>query len=187
VQEEWPLPAVVIAYHVTYDGHPDSYPLHLTSKILFDGESARMTRDLVYDKRLAVAAFGSANILEDPNLFYAVSIVQAGQSLAMVEREMLAQFESVKNEGVTAHELERAKNQFMRDYIVGRETNEQKALHLAHAAVIHNDIRTADAEIDTFLNLTTSDIQRVATTYFTEKNRTILYILPRNAGSGGAR
>ncbi len=187
VQEEWPLPAVVVAYHVAYDGHPDSYPLHLASKILFDGESSRMTRDLVYDKRIAVAAFGSANILQDPNLFYAVAIVPAGQSLATVEREMLSQFDSVKTEGVSAHELERAKNQFMRDYIIGRESDEQKALHLAHAAVIHNDVRTADAEIDVFLNLTTADIQRVARTYFTEKNRTVLYITPKNANGGGAR
>jgi predicted Zn-dependent peptidase len=153
------------------------------SKILFDGESARMTRDLVYDKRAAVAAFGSANLLEDPNLFYAVSIVEAGQSLTGVEREMLAQFESIKNDGVTPHELERAKNQFMRDYIVGRETNEQKALHLAHAAVIHNDVRTADEEIDIFLKLTTADIQRVAKTYFTDKNRTVLYVTPKNGGA----
>ena len=181
IQEEWPLPAVVIAYHVVYDGHPDSYPLHLTSKILFDGESARMTRDLVYDKRIAVAAFGNANILQDPNLFYAVAIAPAGQSLQTVEREMLAQFDNLKTDGVTAHELERAKNQFMRDYIIGRETDEQKALHLAHAAVIHNDIRTADAEIDVFLNLATTDIQRVAKTYFIEKNRTVLYILPKGA------
>ena len=181
IQEEWPLPAVVIAYHVVYDGHPDSYPLHLTSKILFDGESARMTRDLVYDKRIAVAAFGSANILQDPNLFYAVAIAPAGQSLQAVEHEMLAQFDSLKTDGVTAHELERAKNQFMRDYIIGRETDEQKALHLAHAAVIHNDIRTADAEIDVFLNLATTDIQRVAKTYFIEKNRTVLYILPKGS------
>jgi zinc protease len=185
VQEEWPLPAVVIAYHVTYDGHPDSYPLHLASKILFDGQSARMTRDLVYDKRMAVAAFGSANILQDPNLFYAVAIVPAGQPLQEVEREMLAQFESLKTDGVTPHELERAKNQFMRDYIIGRESDEQKALHLAHAAVIHNDITTADSEIDTFLNLQTSDIQRVAKTYFTDKNRTVLYITSK--GNGGRR
>ncbi|HYS26752.1 MAG TPA: pitrilysin family protein [Vicinamibacterales bacterium] len=187
VQEEWPLPAVVVAYHVAYDGHPDSYPLHLASKILFDGESSRMTRDLVYDKRIAVAAFGSANILQDPNLFYAVAIVPAGQSLATVEREMLSQFDSVKTEGVSAHELERAKNQFMRDYIIGRESDEQKALHLAHAAVIHNDVRTADDEIDVFLNLTTADIQRVARTYFTEKNRTVLYITPKGGNAGGVR
>jgi len=187
IQEEWPLPAVVVAYHVAYDGHPDSYPLHLASKILFDGESSRMTRDLVYDKRIAVAAFGSANILQDPNLFYAVAIVPAGQSLPTVEREMLSQFDSVKTEGVSAHELERAKNQFMRDYIIGRESDEQKALHLAHAAVIHNDIRTADDEIDVFLNLTTADIQRVARTYFSEKNRTVLYIMPKGGNGGGGR
>src|SRR5258706_4808300 len=87
IQEEWPLPAVVVAYHVAYDGHPDSYPLHLTSKIIFDGESARMTRELVYDKRIAVAAFGSANILQDPNLFYAVAIVPARQCAPPFERE----------------------------------------------------------------------------------------------------
>ena len=52
--------------------------------------------------------------------------------------------------------------------------------------MIHNDIRTADAEIDVFLKLTTTDIQRVAKTYFTDKNRTVLYITPKNGG-GGAR
>ena len=29
LQEPWPLPAVVVAYHITYDGNPDSYPLHI--------------------------------------------------------------------------------------------------------------------------------------------------------------
>ena len=29
LQEAWPLPAVVVAYHITYDGNPDSYPLHI--------------------------------------------------------------------------------------------------------------------------------------------------------------
>ena len=165
VQEEWPLPAVVVAYHVVYDGHPDSYPLHLTSKILFDGESSRVSRDLVYNKRIAVAAFGSANILEDPNLFYAVAIIPAGQSPPeAVEQALEAEFDDLKNAPVSAHELERAKNQFMRDYIIGRETDEQKALHLAHAAVIHNDITRADAEIDIFEKLTVADIQRVAKT-----------------------
>src|SRR4051795_665309 len=29
INEEWPLPAVVVAHHITYDGDPDSYPLHI--------------------------------------------------------------------------------------------------------------------------------------------------------------
>src|SRR5262245_20474147 len=71
VEEPWPLPAVVVAYHVTYDGHPDSYPLHIASKVMSDGQSARIPLELMYKRRIALTAFGSGNITEDPNLFYA--------------------------------------------------------------------------------------------------------------------
>jgi zinc protease len=84
---------------------------------------------------------------------------------------------------VLATELQRAKNQFARDYIVGRESNQEKALHLAHAAVIHNDITTADGEFDIFVNVSAADVQRVAKTYFNEANRVVLHIMPK----GGTR
>jgi zinc protease len=183
IEEAWPLPAVVVAYHITYDGHPDSYPLHITSKILSDGQSARIPRELVYNKRIALTAFGSGNITEQPNLFYAVAIVQPGQKPEAAEQALIAEFEKLKREPVTDTELQRAKNQFARDYIVGRESNQDKALHLAHAAVIHNDITTADGEFDIFTGTTTADVQRVARTYFNESNRTVLYILPKTGGS----
>ncbi|MEQ1572994.1 MAG: pitrilysin family protein [Vicinamibacterales bacterium] len=184
VEESWPLPAVVVAYHIIYDGHPDSYPLHIVSKILSDGQSARIPRELVYNKRIALTAFGSGNIIEDPSLFYAVAIVQPGQTPEAAEKALVAEFDKMKATGVTEHELQRAKNQFARDYIVGRESNEEKASHLSHAAVIHNDIRTADGEFDIFTNLTVADVQRVARTYFNENNRMVLYILPKATGGG---
>ena len=153
VEEAWPLPAVVVAYHITYDGHPDSYPLHITSKILSDGQSARISRELIYNQRLCLSAFGSGNITEHPNLFFAVCIVQPGRTPAEVEKALIAEFEKLKTEGVTVHELQRAQNQFARDYILGRESDEDKASHLAHAAVIHNDITTADGEFDIFMKM----------------------------------
>jgi zinc protease len=179
VEEAWPLAAVVVAYHVTYDGNPDSYPLHITSKILSDGQSARIPRELVYKKRLALTAFGSGNITEHPNLFFAVALVQPGQTPQAAEQALIAEFEKLKQEPVTDAELQRAKNQWARDYIVGRETDEDKARHLAHAAVIHNDITTADGEFDIFMRTTVADVQRVARTYFNESNRVVLHILPK--------
>jgi zinc protease len=184
VEEEWPLPAVVVAYHITYDGHPDSYPLHITSKILSDGQSARLTRELIYNKRIALSASASGNILEDPNLFFAVAILQPGRTPEEAEKALIEEFEKLKTGGVTDRELERAKNQFARDYIVGRESNQEKALHLSHAAVIHNDITTADGEFDIFTNVSRADVQRVARTYFNENNRMVLYVLPK-ANAGG--
>jgi zinc protease len=179
VQESWPLPAVVVAYHVTYDGHADAYPLHMTSKILSDGQSARIPREIVYRKRLALTAFGSGNITEDPNLFYAVALVQPGKTVAEVEKALIEEFEKLKREPILDSELQRAKNQWARDYILGRESIQEKALHLAHAAVIHNDITTADGEFDIFMNVTAAQMQKVAQTYFTEGNRVVLHIMPR--------
>jgi zinc protease len=182
LQEPWPLPAVVVAYHITFDGHPDSYPLHIASKVLSDGQSSRIYKKLVYDTGIALAASGEANIIEDPNLFYAVAFLQPGHRPEEAVNALITEFDRLKAEPISEHELERAKNQFARDYILGRESNQQKALQLAHALVIHHDIRTADGEFDIFQTLTTADIQRVARTYFTPENRLVLTLLPARAG-----
>jgi zinc protease len=185
VTEAWPLPAVVVSYHITYDGHPDSYPLHVLDKILTDGDSSRLYRDLVYEKQMAVAAFGEAKLIEQPNLFYAVAIVQPGHKPEDVLQELETTIDRVKTDGVTPDELNRAKRQFARDYIFGRDTDQEKALQLAHAIVIHNDIKTADGEFDLFQNVTAADVQRVARTYFTPESRMLLTILPRAATAPG--
>jgi zinc protease len=179
LEENWPLPAVVVAHHITYDGHPDSYPLHIAAKILSDGQSSRIYKALVYEKGIALAAFGGANLIEHPNLFFAVAIVQPGHTPAEAEKALIEQLDRMRAEGVTDHELQRAKNQFARDYILGRESNQQKAAQLAHAVVIHRQIETADGEFDIFQNIKKSDVQRVAQTYFTTENRLILHILPK--------
>ena len=186
VEAPWPLPAVVVAYHITYDGHPDSYPLHIASKVLSDGQSSRIYQGLVYDRQLAVTAFGGANLIEDPNLFYAVAIVQPGQSPDEAIKALIGELDKLKTSGITERELQKAKNQFARDYILGRESDQQKALQLAHAVVIHNDIRTADGEFTIFQNITAADVKRVAQTYFTEENRTIITILPSASATAGA-
>jgi zinc protease len=178
LQQPWPLPAVVVAYHVTNDGNPDSYPLHIAAKVLSDGQTSRIYRKLVYEKQMAVAAFGNANLIEHPNLFYAVAIVQPGHSPEEVTNTLIAELDRLKTEPITEHELQRTKNQFARDYILGRESNQQKAGQLSHAVVIHNDIRTADGEFDIFQSITVGDVQRVARTYFRPENRLVLTLMP---------
>ena len=190
VEESVPLPAVVVAYHITFDGHPDSYPLHIASKVLSDGQSARIYKSLVYDKRIALQAFGGGNIIEDPNLFFATAIVQPGHTPEEVEKALIAEMDKLRNEPVSDHELERTKNQFARDYILERQTIKDKAEVLGHAAVIHHgDLGTADGEFDIFMNVTAADVQRVARAYFAPENRLVVYILPRgqtaNISNGG--
>ena len=182
LEESWPLPAVVVAHHITFDGHPDSYPLHIASKVLSDGQSSRIYRKLVYEKQLALAAFGGGNIIEDPNLFFAVAIVQPGKTPEDAITALIAELDRLKAEPISDAELQQAKNQFARDYILGRESVKDKASTLGHAVVIHDDITTADGEFDIFMKMTAADVQRVAQKYFTAENRLVMTIMPRGTG-----
>jgi zinc protease len=183
LEQPWPLAAVVVAYHITSDGNPDAYPLHVAAKVLSDGQSSRIHQKLVYEQQIAVSAFGQANLIEDPNLFYAVAIVHPGAKPEEAAEALIAEFDRLKAEPITDHELQRTKNQWSRDYILMRDSNQSKATILAHAVVIHKDIKTADGEFEIFQNVTAADIQRVAKTYFTPENRLVVTVLP----SGGSR
>ncbi len=184
VTQPWPLPAVVVGYPIAFDGHPDAYPLHILAKVLSDGQSSRIYRSLVYDKQLALAAFGQAKLIEHPNYFYAVGITQGATPPERLMDALIAEVDRMKTEPITQDELNRAKRQFARDYILGRETIQDKALHLAHAVVLHDDIKTADGEFDLFQAVTVEDVQRVARTYFTPETRLRITIMPGPAAGG---
>lgn len=183
VEEGWPLPAVVVAHRVPADGDTDAYPMHIAAKILSDGQSSRIYKRLVYDDRVAMAAFGDAKIIEDPNLFTAIAVVQPGQSPDTAVDALVDELERMRREPVTPAELDRAKRQFARDYILGRETVQQKAGVLAHAAVIHDDLGTADGEFELFMSVTAEDVQRVAARYFSPETRNVITVMPRGSST----
>jgi zinc protease len=179
VEEAWPLPVVVVAHHVTHDGHPDAYALQAVSKIMSDGQSSRIYRRLVYDTGVALAAFGGGTPMEHPGLFFAVAVVQPGHTTAEAEELLSAELDRLCDAPVSEQELARVKNQFARDYIVGRATVQQKAAALAHAVVLHGDAATADGEFDLYQRLTAADIQRVAQTWFAPATRLVITVQPK--------
>ena len=66
----------------------------------------------------------------------------------------------------------------------GPRTARKPHTWLTHAAVIHDDITTADGEFDIFMTITPEDVQRVARTYFTLENRLVVTIVPRTPDPG---
>jgi predicted Zn-dependent peptidase len=179
LEQPWPLPAVVVTYHVPYNGHPDSYPMFVMSKTLSDGQTSRIYRKLVYETGLALTAFGSSSFLEQPGVFSAVALVNPGKSPDEVEKALIAEFDRLKTDGISERELQRAKNQFARDYIVSRLSIKEKASQLGHAEVIQKDMASADGEFDTFLKVSMDDVKRVARKYFVPEGRMVMRVMPR--------
>ena len=173
-----PLPAVVIGYKIPARYAPDAYPLDLASNILAGGESSRLYQSLVYEDRIAVQAGGFGNFTEDPNLFWVYAIMNQGHTAKEGEKAAIDVLDGLKEKPVDARELDKAKNQEISGFILGRDTNEEKAVALAEAAVIGKDPGLVNTELERYLQATPEDIQRVSREYFVPQHATVLIVTP---------
>ena len=175
------LPAFVEGYHMPADGTPDAYPLRLASNILSEGESSRIYQRLVYDKQIALEAQSTGNFTEDPNLFFVFAVMNQGHTPAEGESEVESELARLKTRPVGNDELQKAKNQILRDFILSRQTVQTRGEELGYAAVILKDARLVNTELSRFLAVTPEDIQRVARKYFVPENMTLVEVYTKNA------
>ena len=175
------LPAVVEGFHMPADGTPDAYPLRLASKILGDGDSSWINRLLVYKTQIALEADSSGNFTEDPNLFFVLAVLNSGHTPAQAEALMDGLLSRLKNQPVPAKDLERAKNQILRDFILTRQGVQSRADELGYDAVILKNPELINTELARFLAVTAEDIQRVAQKYFAASNLTEIEVYPAKA------
>jgi zinc protease len=171
-----PLPAVVIGYKVTGQFSPDYYPLDLASNILSGGESSRLYRKLVYEDQIAAQTSGQGNFTEDPNLFFAIAVMNQGHTAAEGEKAVHGVLDQMKTQPVSAQELSKAKNQEISSFILGRETVQSKADAFGRYSVIGKNPNLINTDLSNYLKITSADIERVAQNYFVPARSTVLIV-----------
>jgi zinc protease len=111
-------------------------------------------------------------------LFWAIAVMNQGFSAADGEKAIDAELARMKESPVDARELEKAKNQVISNFILGRRTVQQKADAIGDAAVFGKDPALVNTELERYLRVTPADIQRVAQKYFVPAQRTVLVVEP---------
>ncbi|MEZ5046687.1 MAG: pitrilysin family protein [Chitinophagaceae bacterium] len=172
------LPAVVFAYHAPAQGTEDAYALEMVAKILSQGKSSRLQKQIVDKAQKAVAA-GAFNLpTEDPGLAMMFGIANMGVNEADLEKAMDEEVDNIVKNGVTDEELEKCKNQLENEFV----SQNQKVLgiveNLANYHVYYGDANLINTELNRYSKITKADLKRVAEKYLQKNNRTVLYYLP---------
>ena len=173
------LPAVIEAYHMPAQGTKDYYALSMLTTLLSGGESSRLTKRLVDKEKIALAVQSFPFDLEDPSLFLLLGIANFGKSPKDIEASIQEEIEKVKTGTITDNELIKIRNQEETSFIEKNRTVQGKAIELANYHVFFGDANLINSEIDKFMAVTKEDLRRVAQQYLTEKNRTVLYYVPK--------
>lgn len=180
-------PILLMGYHKPAVQHRDDAVFDAVQDVLSGGRTSRLYRSLVQDQKIAMAAGGFPGFPGDkyPNLFLFYSFPSAGHTNQENEQAMLAEIERLKTEPVTEEELSRVKRRARAGLIGGLDSNAGLAAELADYQVKTGDWRNLFRAIDAIERVTREDIQRVANEYFTEKNRTVGWLVPETTAPSG--
>jgi zinc protease len=178
-----PLPGVGITFLIPSEKSDDAPALTMADIILSQGRSSRLYQSLIYQQQVAQSANANADLNEDAGLFELTAIVANGKKVEDVEAALKAEIKKLQDVPVTAAELEKAKNQIITSELRQRETNNGKAGALGQAAVLLGDPNRVNTDLEKLQAVTAADVQRVATKYFTDKNRYVFIYLPESQRS----
>lgn len=178
-------PLEVLAYHRPDEHDQDDPVFDVVSSILSGGRTSIMYRDLVRDKRLALAAGADATVPggKYAGLFLFFLVPAQGHTVQENEKELDALLTRFQKEKVDEATLARVKTKTRASLINQLDSNSGLAQLLAEYYVNYGDWRKLFTAIEDIDKVTADDVQRVAKQYFKPENRTIaLTYQPATAG-----
>lgn len=178
VKKEANLPSLVWGYKVPNIKHPDSFALEVLATILSGGESSRLYRRLVIEKRLLLDVNADYPLLSlDPNLMTLSAQMLPERTVAETEAALTGEIQKVHEELVTERELTKARNQIEAEFVFAQDSNFYQAMLLARFE-LNGDWRLIDRYLPGVRAVTAEDVRRVAKEYLVEDRRTVGILVP---------
>src|SRR5882724_1629247 len=174
-----------LAWHIPEETNPDVPALDLLSTILGDGRSSRLYRRVREEAGLAFSISAFSYTPGDPGLFGIDATVDPKKRDA-AEQLALRIVDEVKHAGVTAEELEKAKKITLSHHLGALTTMRGQASDIGSNWLLTRDLNFSRHYLDAVQKVTLDDVKRVAKTYLTENNLTVVSLNPKGSLSGKA-
>ncbi len=171
------VPRLYLAWPTVGEDSEDDKVLDIVSTILTGPRTARLTKDLVYDRQSAaqVSAFQATN--ENAGMYMIQVTPRPGHTLTELEAQVDAVLERFRRDGPTAEEMTKATAGTEFEFVSGLESNLGKAELLLRGSVFHGDAGYYRKLYAGITSVTAADVKRVANKYFTP-GRVVLSIVP---------
>jgi zinc protease len=173
VERNASTPLLYVAYKSPAANDPQGPAINLLMSVLTEGNSSRLHRLLVEEKKLAIDVGGSFQEGFDPSLSWLYLTLPEGADVAATERALDEALAQVVANGVTDAELVRAKNLYASSFWNGLATINGKARLLGAFEVYEGDYRKLFDAPAVYEKVTRADLQKAAAFVFQKNHRTV--------------
>lgn len=164
------------AYHAPPGPHSDFAAVDVLTNVLSSAPSGRIYKALV-DGKKASQAFGWAFQLHDPGLMMFFAEVPKDKDLEEARRTLLQTLDGVVDNPPTAEEVERAKNELLKDIELAFNNSERICLQLSEWIGM-GDWRLMFIHRDRLKQVSPEQVLAVAKNYLKPDNRTVGLFYP---------
>jgi len=174
VKRNVPANALYKAWHVCGRKEPSFFTLDLLTDILAAGESGRLHKILIREKKLfsSINSYLTGDL--DPGLLIIQGRLMNGVSYEKAETELNNIIEELKNTPVPDEEMEKVKNRFEAEHIMERVNILGRVLALSQYEVL-GDASLINSEIDQYRNVTPEMVKNAAAKYLKPENCSTLF------------
>ncbi|MDP3790069.1 MAG: pitrilysin family protein, partial [Candidatus Omnitrophota bacterium] len=154
------------------------YALDVLAIILGQGEGSILTKELRDTKRLAYAVSCYNGTLRDSGLFYISFVADPAKADSAIDA-ILKITESIKENGISGEDLEKAKKTAKFDFLESLQTAEGRALDLITSEALTNDYLFSGDYLDKISAVTDDDIKKAAETYLDKSKVNTILLIPK--------
>ncbi|MCO4759994.1 MAG: insulinase family protein [Myxococcales bacterium] len=163
--------------------HEDVAPLDVFALVLGQGESSRLSRSVRRDLQLANDISASCYTPRYAGVFSLGMLTDAERVEAAFDAG-LAELQRALTFGITAEELEKAKNLILAEATYKRETVQGLANSVGYFAVACGDPAAEQRYFDAVAKVTCEDVLRVARAWLTPDHAQVVVLLGKDAEDG---
>jgi zinc protease len=173
------VPAIAAAWKMPDRGSRDQAPMAVLGALLANGDASRLYQGLVKGRELALnveSLYGLTSEWEydGPTLFTVFALYKPTTDADAVLKGMDEEIARIAREGADDATLARIKTQLLADWYNGLEMFLNRADTLAKLQTLWGDANVANQIPGWIQNVTSEDVKRVAATYLTPANRTVI-------------
>jgi predicted Zn-dependent peptidase len=173
------VPAIAAAWKMPDRGSKDQAPMAVLGALLGGGDASRFYQGLVKGRELALnveSLYGLTSEWEydGPTLFTVFAMYKPSTDADTVLKGMDEEIARVAREGADDATLARVKTQLLAGWYNNLESFQDRADVLAKLQTLWGDAKVANQVPGWIQSVTSDDLKRVAATYLTPANRTVI-------------
>lgn len=173
-----PADMLVMAFHMADRKSREYHVCDLITDLLSAGQSSRLTRHLIHDKRLftSIDAYIQGSI--DTGLIYIMGRTAEGITLEQAEQAVWDELDTLKRNTIEPEELNKVRNRSESERTFNNINYLNRAIALAQMELIGQDRDLTD-ELARYCAVTAEEVQRTSRKIFTKKNCCVLHYKAR--------